>query len=114
MHRDLKFLLETMFRGNLTTPLSLVTKSCPVCGIEFALPRAISMYRRQNREPIYCPSGHSSTHAETIAGLLETIYEHVTTESKAIKRLRKQLGQEIHRREQAEARADRRDPPPSP
>ncbi len=74
-----------------TEVATFATEACCVCGVKFAIPQEMQNRLRLTHDFFYCPNGHS---------------QHYTGETEA-ERLKKQLAQEQHRREQIEtARTD--------
>jgi hypothetical protein len=51
----------------LEDPRFLVTETCCVCGVEFAMPSELQASRKSDLKEFYCPNGHSQTYTESEA-----------------------------------------------
>lgn len=47
----------------ITTTSDLVVEHCCVCGIPFAMPKALYQRRRKDHRDFWCPSGHNQHYA---------------------------------------------------
>jgi uncharacterized Zn finger protein (UPF0148 family) len=72
----------------LTTGTALSVRSCPACGVEYALPEQLVEQRRRDGGDWYCPNGHSLVFKET-----------------AEQKLRRELETARQQRDRARARA---------
>ena len=98
--------LKALMTPEVEVTVGLVVLICPVCGIVFALPKALWVAWKEGDDGFHCPNGDELTRPRTTEGTLQHLIDKYVDEPKegrTMRRLRTQLAQEKHDREQLEA-----------
>lgn len=85
----------------LTSTVKLAEVTCLTCGIDFYIPDNLAVMRINTEDDIYCPNGHAHTYHWVTDRKKQDDSEKTKAENE---RLKRELFQALHDREQAEAR----------
>lgn len=77
----------------ITESVELATKTCPVCGVVYALPKIADDKRREGGGEWFCPNGHTLVYTEIEAAKYKRLYEQAEAQKKAamVREVREQM-----------------------
>lgn len=76
-----------MSRGiTISTTVQLMTESCYLCGVVFAMPSEFRATRLRDKKNFYCPAGHDQYYIENEEDRLRAALEKAEAEAARLKR----------------------------